>query len=1182
MFFQAFRNRDYYVLPTWLLASLAPYSRCATKMVRVMKLTFFLLLAFCLHVTANSVAQTITFSGRKVPMERVFTEIEKQTGHVVFVSVQLLNQATPVTVDAKNVPLENFLSMVLKGQPLEFSVEKQTVFIRKRATGNAAPVPVPVAVNGIVADSLGIPLAGASIRIKGAETSTVSDNVGQFTIQAEPGDVLVISYVGYKTKEIRFAGERTLMIAMLRESTTMAGIAVTLNTGYQSIPRERATGAFSIITSKQLENKIRPDLKAAMEGQVAGMVLKNDGNLEVRGISTFNAELAPLVIVDGFILTGGLETLNVENIETITLLKDGVAASIYGARSSNGVIVVTTKQGRKGALNVAYSGSYGITQKPDLGYLRRANSADYIDAEMEIYQQDPVSVQNAYNVDRNISRVNYLLVAKDLGLMPAADVDAEIARMKTYDGIGQLQKHLFRNQQTQQHNLSLSGGSDKLQTTATAKFIGNRGNMLFTGDNRLILDLRNDWKPSKRISVRLLSNVNYSTAKAPVRQAGEFLEYLSNKIFHPYDLVVDPATGEPQEMFAINPKKMARYANIPGLKPMTFNPLLDLAQEMSRTQNLQFRLNGGINILLAQGLNVEAGGSWTRGNLFSRSVYSKDSYRMRVGYNDGTSISNPSKHYLPEGDMVTESRNINQAYSVRAQLNFNREFGKHSVIAIAGTEVSRDTRDNNIFPTRFGYNDQAGTFATFNYADYNAGLYNADMLGTSKPQSPVNIGSIVFRDNRFVSWYANGSYEYDNRFLVSGSIRLDQTNFFGTDPKFRYKPLWSVGGTYKLSNEQFFDVSWLTKLYVRGSYGINGNISLDAGPFLIIAPGTYSNLTGDISWRIVSPPNNSLRWEKTATNNFGVDMTFLSRINVSADYYLRKSKELLATNVVDPTLGYASLIRNLGQINNNGLEITIDGTVMKQGDFSWNVLGTASFNNNKVIEYNASYPSHSSLTMLSVNREGYPANAVFTYRAGGIDNNGTPLYLDKSGKKINSGALALGDVVYSGTFRPKAAYSLTNTFHYKSFDLSFMLLAKTGGVMRRYAYDGSAIQHADVAKRWRKAGDEATVMYPKLVPYSVEMFYFPYSDIFMESANYLKLRDASLTYNFDRILLRKIGLTNASVTFQGRNLLLLAANSDKLDPEAYELNAADPVNAELGYTPFRPMPEFYLGLRINL
>lgn len=1152
------------------------------KILRAMKLTAFLLLAFCLHLSAKTFSQTITFTGKNISLKKVFTVIEQQAGYTVSGNFNVLKNTRPVSVEVNNMPVLNFLSLVFDNQPVDFHVDGKDIIISRKPVASLPYTMVEQPpLNGRVTDSLGNALAGASIRIKGRSNSVISDNNGLFTINAKPGDVLIVSFVGFATKEWKVNGVQAVNIALGIESMVMTEVAVSVNTGYQSIPRERATGSYAIIGADRLANKMRPDLKAALEGQAAGLNLTKDGSLEIRGVSSFSAEKAPLIIVDGFPITGGLETINIDNVESVTILKDAVAASIYGSRSSNGVIVITSKRGKKGALNVEYRGTAGLVAKPDLSYLNRASAADYVDAEMDLYNQSPNTYLNSYNNYAYLSRVNYLMVAKAQGLIPAADVDAQIAQLKTNDGLGQLQDYLFRAQLSQQHNISLSGGSDKHSAAANIKYIDNRGNTLYTGDNRLIADLRNDWKPNKRVTVKMWSNVNYSTSRAPVRTTTSLLEYYSNTMMHPYDLVVNPETGGYQDIFATNPRKQARYSTIPGLKPMNYNPLEDLGMEMTKTQNLQVRLGGSINVAITDGLNIEAGGSWTRGNAFSRSVYSKNSYRMRLGYNDGTSVSNPAKHYLPDGDMLTEGRNINQAYTLRAQLNYNKTFGKHIVMTIAGGEITRDVYDNNNYATRFGYNDQAGTFVPFNYADYNAGLYNADMLGTSKPQSQVSSGSLSFRDNRFVSWYGNGSYEFDNRFLLSGSIRLDQTNFFGTNPDYRYKPLWSVGGTYKLSNEQFFNVNWISKLYVRGSHGINGNISLNSGPFLIITPGSFSNLTGDISYTITTPPNNSLRWEKTVTDNVGVDVSFLrSRLNLSLDYYSRKSKDLLAPDVVDPTIGYTSLTRNVGQINNNGVELTLEGDVLQTKDFTWNVLGTVAYNKNKVIDYNVNYLYASSF-LTSVNREGYAANAVFSYRNAGLDANGSPVYWDTKGQKVNGGLVMVGDLEYSGTLRPKFSYGLTNRFTYKNFELSFMMVAKTGAIMRKVVYDGSNIWHKDVSKRWKQPGDEQTTMYPKLSASSLDAFYFPFSNTFVESADFLKMRDASLTYTFSKKQLGKTGIKGASLSFQARNLFMVAANSDKRDPEGIELIDPGSAQAELGFTPFRPMPEFYFGLRVN-
>jgi TonB-linked SusC/RagA family outer membrane protein len=1164
------------------------------KLMLVMRLIIILLTAAFLQVSAGGFAQKVSITEKNASLERVLIKIKKQTGYDFLYDEALLEKAKPVSIKLEKVDLIKALEICFNGQDFTYAIDGKTIILKEKTTPFLDRLVnrwIAIDVSGRIVDAEGKGIPGATVRVKGTSRSVITGATGSFYLaNVDEAAILVISYVGFQTREIK-AGRDVGSISMQIADAKLDEVNINVNTGYQSISKERATGAYSFINGKQLESKLKPDLRAAMEGLAAGMVLTKEGNIEIRGVSTFltGTDRIPLIVVDGFPISGGLETINIDNVESITVLKDGVAASIYGTRSSNGVIVVTTRQGKKGKLSVDYKVSTGMTLKPDLSYLNRANSSDYVDAEIDLYNANPTLWNTQYNNRNYISRVTYLMAAKTLGVLSAADVDKEIAQLKQNDGLGQLEDYVFREQLTQQHNLAISGGSEKSILSASVKYITNRGNMLYTKDNRMIADLKNDWKVSDKVLVKLFSNINYNTSDAPAVTSSDLLGYYINSAgvapLHPYDLVVDPSTGQPQEVFNANPLRIARYAALPGLKPLNYNPLTDIGLENTRTENLQIRMGGSVNVSLMKGLTAEAGGVWTRGNQFQRTLYDKNAYRVRFWYDNASSVSNTAKHYIPDGSIVDESRSVNQSYTLRGQVNFNRTFNKHSIIAIVGTELSKDVLDNNIYPTRFGYNDLAGTFATFNYADFNAGLYNADMLSTARPPSPVvNIGQFQFRDNRFFSWYGNTSYEYDQRFIISGSIRLDQTNFFGTNPDYRYKPLWSVGGVYKVSHEKYFNVPWISKLNLRGSYGINGNISLNSGPFLIIAPGAFSTSTGDISYSITSPPNNSLRWEKTSTMNIGSDISFLkSRINLSLDYYLRKSKDLIAPDMIDPTLGYASLSKNVGQINNSGLEVTLEGDVIRNGDFVWNALGTLSHNKNKVVKYyNANYIYTSIITSGSISREGYSSNAIFSYRSAGLDANGNTLYYNNAGQKVGGGQITVADLQYSGTLRPEYVYGLTNTFKYKSFGLAFMLIAKTGNVLRKDTFTGGNYQNKNVAQRWKNPGDENTTIYPKLSSNSSDPSYFPFADIFVEDASYIKLRDVSLTYDVNKRLLKSIGLANAKIYFQGRNLFLWTANSDKRDPEISELNAGGsggPV--EQGYTSLPLRPEFYIGLSLN-
>ena len=310
-------------------------------------------------------------------------------------------------------------------------------------------------VTGQVLDEREEPLAGCVISVKGQKVNVITDINGNFSIKASNQDVLEVSFLGYEKQSIPVSGKKAFRIIMKEDAQALDEVVVT---GYQTLSKERVTGAFGLISSKQFENKLQPDLKSLLEGQAAGVVLDKDGNIEIRGVSTFSAETTPLLVVDGFPVEGTLDDLNPDNIENITVLKDGVAASIYGSRAANGVIVITTKQGQQGKTRISYKGSFNVTLKPDLSKLNRASTSDYIDAELDLFNLNP-NGPSTMNTD-NMSRVTYLMMQVREGNITQAQADAEINQLRQIDGLKQAEKYMFRNKLSHQHNVSISGGSE--------------------------------------------------------------------------------------------------------------------------------------------------------------------------------------------------------------------------------------------------------------------------------------------------------------------------------------------------------------------------------------------------------------------------------------------------------------------------------------------------------------------------------------------------------------------------------------------------------------------------------------------------------------------------------------------------------------------------------------------------
>ncbi len=348
----------------------------------LMRLTLvsFIFLGLCLHISAKSNSQIITFSGKKVPLKEVFTAIEKQTGYVVFYDGAILRNAVPVSIQAVGMPLSTFLAHVLKEQSLGFSIEKKTIVIAPRKT--APPFiqlfPPAIEVRGRVTTETGEPASGVTVTVKGTGKATATNSKGEFILEAvDEQAILVVSSVNFRTQEVKLNGKTSISIQVKTKVSSLGDVTVSVNTGYQKIPKERATGSYSVITSKDLERRTSPDLINLIEGMAPGLLIsksangiegEDDPSILMRGVSTFGNQ-QPLIVVDGFPIEGSLSTINPNDVETVTLLRDAAAAAIWGVKATNGVIVINTKKGKTLSPKVTFRSSFNINPRPKLSYL---------------------------------------------------------------------------------------------------------------------------------------------------------------------------------------------------------------------------------------------------------------------------------------------------------------------------------------------------------------------------------------------------------------------------------------------------------------------------------------------------------------------------------------------------------------------------------------------------------------------------------------------------------------------------------------------------------------------------------------------------------------------------------------------------------------------------------------------
>ena len=1204
-----------------------------------------ILLLTPLLLPANGFLQEkkVTIKITNVPLDKAIEQVEEASGLFFLYNSKLINTTQRVSVDKTGAPLAEVLDALLKGTDIKYRLVDGQIVLYSPASQTAptqsaeaeeelktaqlvpaleAVVRTPTnqnsqetyTVKGSIVDEAGEPLPFATLALKGTRQTVVSNALGIFEFPNVPlrGATLVASFVGYKTQEVILLGRSSITISLEPDVSLLKDIVVT---GYQTIAKERATGSFAIVSSEQIENKLQPTVKSVLEGQAAGVVLTKDGAIEIRGISTFNTSKEPLIVLDGYPLIGenmNLDFINPDNIESITVLKDAVTASIYGSRSANGVIVVTTKSAgkSKGAFNFSYKGTFSTILKPDLNKMNYAGVSDYMDAELEYHGKAPSTNLTLYNGNSKISEYGYLIVAKEnpgLGLMSEAEADAKIAELRKINALKQINEHLIQPKQSQQHNFTINSYSETNQFGLMLRYLKENGNVITSGSSRLTADINNVLRPKKWITLRVMTNINYYKSDDPTTNMYShrvLTQMMTTDRINPYTNLYDN-NGNMVPYYPGAQRRLSTYESTPGLKSVLYHPETDIREMRSSANNLQLRLGGELTLQFAEFLQGVVGGTWISGADRNRTIWSEDSWYMRMSYNDAMPRVNATSSALPEGGRIEENRGTMENWVFRSQLNYNQSFKNdlHRVTAMVAFEMMQETNERTYMPVRYGYDPVSASYNSgFNMYDFynnranylfgSVGGYTG--LSSLAAISSAQGGNYSVLDKRRVSWMGNASYEFNNKYIVSSSIRWELSNFYGTNPKYRYKPTWSVGGTYKVSNEEYFSNlrTIFDRFHVRATYGLLGSDVLNYAPYLVLTVGTYNATMGGISYGVGSHPNDQLRYEKKNTFNAGIDIALLNnRIDLTLDYYLNKSFDLIAGDEVDPTRGVTSVTINAGELTNTGLEANLYARIVKKRDFGWNSNLIVSYNTSNVDRFFASRNYMSSMTSSRLMVEGYPADSYFGPRYAGLNSNGNVLFylkdpvVNASGETIytvNANELdgyGPENAVFQGTYRPPLDLSWTNSFRYKNWEASFMFIGKFGAVYRKQGFDGAYanINHKTVSGRWREPGDEATKLFPKLYAWSVgaisDQWYFPYSDLLIAKANYVKLRDFTLSYNLPHPWMNRFGLSNAKVYFQTRNLFYIASKNADVDPET-----APGVSSQGLQMP----PEFYFGIVINL
>lgn len=1184
-----------------------------SKPLLVMKLTTLLMTLTLLQVSARSLAQKITLNQKTATIKQIFKEIKKQTGYDVFYLPDMLRADKIIQAGFKETPIREVMEKVLEGEPLTYTIDENTIVVKSKKIAEiqrAKSDTTVIRITGLVTDSTGTALAGATVSIvpdasrkslpnPGGNrpvlpyTAVLTNEKGFFAIDVSPADVVGVSFVGYQAYTF-IAKQKAFLnitlhpiIAQLKE--------VYVNTGYQILSKGRATGSFSKPDMEVIAKRGGTmDLISRMEGLVPGLVLAFgerliSANINGNGVTTRNSVIrgtstlltsqnsAPVLVLNGVIVPD-FGTLNLDDVADVTVLKDAAALAIYGAQSANGVIVVTTKTGTKQLKPViSYSGYFNFRGKPDFNYVPVMNSRQYIEAAKEIFNP---SVNPYEEFLTNIAPHEMILYDLDMGKISQARANKSLDSLAAISNTGQISELFYRNAFTNNHTVSASGGGAFYSYYASLGYTQEHNNIPGATNNTYRINLSQNFSPGSRFRISL----NTSLQNAVTSSRGNL--NVSN-FYLPYQLFKD-AFGNPINMpFMTGYEDGLRqnYQQQSGIN-LDYYPLKELNYLQIKNNLLAINVTANTTVQLFKGLSFQGTYGYQKlpGTLSSFTDSRALALRKRLlGFTSpaATAGGQPT-YYLPAtGGDYLNGNNDAHSWTVRNQLVYQDRpaKGRDNVTFQLGQEVKEQYsyRTSN---TVMGYDQALGTYAL---VDYNT-LNNTGVPGGSVLGSLVSILGAPFTVSksmsRFNSYFALGSYTYNNEFSLDASIREDQSSLFGSDVSSQAKPFWSAGGKWRMTDKAFIKaMQWITDLSVRATYGITGNSpyigAATQSDILQAESGAFGQTAGD-AYVIQNPANRKLQWESTNNLNLGLNFAVLhNRISGSIDYYYRKSTGLLGTTPVNPLSGITSILGNVGQIENKGIELGLITENIRGKRFGWSTNFTFAYNKSKLIAITKPnlYSNLSSYNVGTTIVPGLPLQSLFAYRYAGLDGLGDPQIILHDGtitKKYN--AAKADDLKYMGTLVPSFNGGLSNTFRFNGISLTANLVYSLGNVMRRDVnqfYNGrltnDGFRSGNIApsflERWKKPGDEALTDIPSYVAANKinatrrNTAYYTLADINVVSASYAKLRDITLSYTFSPGILRDLGIQSLNIYGQATNFLVWKNNKYNIDPEYQSLNS---------------------------
>ncbi|MCH7411855.1 SusC/RagA family TonB-linked outer membrane protein [Belliella sp. R4-6] len=1024
---------------------------------------------------------------------------------------------------------------------------------------------------GIVVDSESKEtLPGVLIAVLDTEIRTLSNAEGKFELTLPDGNYeLEANFMGYEVRYLEFSVPMSgvLEFELKTKEMQLDGVEV-YATGYQEISKERATGSFVSLDQEMVDRPVAPDILSRLADVTPGLIFNRVGpdaeQISIRGRSTLFANTSPLIIIDNFPYDGPIELLNPNDVESITVLRDAAAASIWGARAGNGVIVITTKKGKtQPSPSVTFRANHTFSEKPDLFYQPTMAASDYIAIERQLFENGfYIGRENSFD-NRPLSPVVETLVQERDGVITSGEANQRIQSLEGNDVREDMANYLYRGRMDAQYYLQVSGGNELQRYLVSAGWDQNSEELVGRDRNRFSLSAKQDWSLAKNRWKTSLGLYYVQTSQNRQDLNLQSLRMEAGTPILPYTRLVDEQ-GNPIAITKDYRQSFVRQSGELGLLDWSYIPLLDRTLQENNSVNRDIRLNFNSGYEFFTGFNAEIQYQYWTAFGKSNTHYSPDSYFARDLVNrfselqpDGSILRN-----IPFGGVFNGGLQTSHSHQFRTQVRYDRSLGKSHVSALAGTEVKSLGSISNGF-TYYGYSDRIGVSQPVDHLTQFP-MYHFPFQLQSIPTGDFIQGLT----DRFFSYFGNFAYSYDNRFTITGSARKDQSNIFGVESNLRGVPLYSAGVSYNISEEPFYPFKdALPFLRLRYTFGYNGNIEKSLSAFTTARRLGVSNISNLLYGVITNPPNPELRWERIRINNFSLDFnTKNDFLSGSIEFFQKTGLDLIGETPFPGSSGIIRFRGNTADTDTKGFDLNLNFKIMDR-KLKWNLVAFHSHVSEKVGEYEIQGNLVSILRHgagfgqeLPIPVTGRPMYAIYSFPWAGLDpGNGDPMvFVDGEPSKEYAAIInqsQIEDLTFHGSARPTHFGSFRNEFNFNNWSLSANITYRLGYYYRRESvYYNSILNasggHPDYTMRWQTEGDELFTDVPSMpmVANINRDYAYNFSSALVERGDHVRLQDLRLAYSIPQF--NKLAFKRAQVYAYINNIgLLWKASNDPLDPD---------------------------------